>query len=412
MNMPVYKLGGASAEAARRLLLAQMQVEATQPPIQYPISMADMQTLAQNFYAQVNNLARKELMPLLTTLGLDSSVIAVNCTEGAHPRAYETYPQIYTNGGDTPAFFMYPPVSYKGTHFVPADSKLLTEKESEAANNRLFAGGWCDPISVLPVKPQGVALPDDFDPASSTYDIYGKGHAIPNIFLPAGASRIALDTHTQDKKRFDAHMHELTEALKAAVLKQAEISLGEDDIQGDGMYVNLMYSLTSTPEIEISLRRDGKSQGSLMMAGQPLPMPSSADYETKAANSRGSFIITPASAPTTTEGQYIKALYDTIPPMPSLNDAPALGVPANAAVYAHRYGGADFLYYTASENIPTPQDAKPVSFALYSWVRHDDEDRGRGITPPPMPAALQAEWTKLGLQTHHTPTEKLAFSPA
>lgn len=412
MNMPVYKLGGASAEAATRLLLAQMQVEATQPPIQYPISMADVHTLVQIFYAQVNNLARKELMPLLESLGLDSPIIAVSCTEGAHPRAYETYPQIYTDGGDTPAFFMYPPVSYKGTHFVPADSKRLTEKESEAANCRLFAGGWSDPISVLPVKPQGVALPADFDPASSTYDIYGKGHAVPNIFLPAGASRTALDTYAYEKTRFDTHMHELTEALKAAVLKQAEISLGEDDIQGDGMYVNLSYSLTNTPNIEISLRRDGKSQGSLMMAGQPLPMPSSADYETKAAESPGSFIITPASAPTTAEGQRIKALYDSIPPMPSLNDAHALGVPANAAVYAHRFGGIDFLYYTASENAPAPQDARPVSFALYSWIRHDDEDRRRGITPPPMPAALQAEWTKLGFQTHHTATEKPAFSPA
>ncbi|NBX66154.1 MAG: hypothetical protein EBQ96_04075 [Proteobacteria bacterium] len=395
MMHKVYKLEGSALDAAKRIHMARITMaKLFGPKIVLPMTFSEISSLSQKFHAEAYAKMRTEIPELLERTGLATPVIVIKQEAGTLPRAYREYPSIYTNGGENDGIYLYAPIAHDGSWFVPPDSRLLDYKESDAVGNALFAGGWSDPLTIMPLAMEGTELPRGFVPPTDM----GEPRFPARIFLPQGASYNDLNDHLAKRAAWNDHMSRLADAVRDAMLVSAHASFDPSVVGGDGFYVNMSYAIQAgAPQITASLRRDDKG-GDFMKAGQPLPLPDSADY-VAAPFTHGEYRITPNANPTTDFGRTIAALFGNVPPFADVADYPSLATPDGRGPIHHNYGGIDFLYYSGlTANDPfVPAGAKPVSNATYWWIRNDEEDRNRGIVPPPMPASVVAELMRLKL---------------
>ncbi len=425
----VYALAGRSLEAALRLE-RELAKELQTVPVLQKGSLRDIGDSWDGMYKGLLARLEKDAPHVLTLTGLKSPAVQVFKGPQTLPGAYEEYPKIFSSPEKIPAYFLYAPVDYKGRHFVPADAVLLTDKESQNIDNRLFAGGWLGNAPIVSIKKQGVATPTDYVAPSETElrkaFSYAKNDHV--TYLAAGRSLEIVEEYRARTREWERKIKAACRAIEAAAGKtKTEILLGLP--AGEDVRISATYSYSSgggdKATLLLSIRREGKN--SIWDAGKTVDaLPSPAFHLSNREG--GEYIVTARTD--TAEGKKLAALIDAIPLTPGLRDYPELyanfdikhdqisrmlGV--NGVVpQAVEVDGRTVLVYSISpkskENGFCPPGAKPFPAEAYEWLRSNEGDRNMGITPPPMPKEivdiLSAADTALptGKKRPHTPKPK------
>ncbi len=412
MTSALYRLGGKAAKAAKALMHYQDRLQAGVPPVQYPINMADLMELGRIFHDSAADAAEREHADKLVMLGLDQPSVCVEHKKDCLPRAYEEYPSIMTSEFGDGIFYMYSPVRYDGTHFVPAESERISGEEEFAVGEKLGGGGWLNPIPVMPRTRRGVPLPADYVPMPVPEDD-GPSYFHPmRVYVADKASMLAVEAYERDKAAWSKAMERLLEAAKALVMQEANAQVNAGRLHGDGLYINSSYRIANPPSIELTLCRDGHGRSG-MTAGKDIDIPASAHYTaTRVAHGRG-YIITPPyrfaelhkvltseaapdglpvpeGARATPESVAFTALYHAVPHCPVLSEYGDLAAPDGTAPSHVKRGGFDLLIYSVPDEVAEfcPKGAKRISNAMHEWMLRDESDRSMGVEPPPMPDAL------------------------
>ncbi len=401
----VYKLAGRSLEAAL-LLERELAKELLTVPVLQKGKINDIRDSWDGMYKGLLARLEKESPDVLTLTGLNSPAVQVFQGPQTLPRAYVEFPKIFSSPKKTPEYFMYAPVDYKGRYFVPADAVLLTDKEEQIINNRLFAGGWLGNAPIVSVKKPGVATPADYVAPSAVKLRKAFSYAQNDrvIYLAAGRSLEIVEDYRARTQDWESKIKAACRAIEAEAKKtKTDILLGLP--AGEDVRISATYSYSSgggdKATLLLSIRREGKN--SIWDAGQTVDALPSPAFHLSNREGGGDIVTVRTDTP---EGKQLAALIDAIPLTPGLRDYPELfanfdikhdqvsrtlgvnGVVPQAVEVDRR----TVLVYSASpknkENKFCPPGAKSFPAEAYEWLRSDEGDRNMGITPPPMPKEI------------------------
>lgn len=383
----VYKLAGRSLEAALRLG-EELQAEIAQKRPQQTGTLKDIGDSWQSVYSALKTRLASEAPELLTETGLTSPSVQIFQGPQSLPRAYEVYPDIIVSPERNPEYFMYVPVDYKGDHYVPADGILQSEQEVGRLSARLFADGWLGNGPIVATPRKGVETPADYiAPAQSELRAaFPYAANDRTCFLAEGRSLAAVKDLRRRTDEWKQSIDQVFTAAKAAVEEMRDQILAFLPA-GEDFYINTSYSYSQQPgdqaRLELSVRRAGKT--GMMQAGQPVALPAIPAFEIR--NDEGVMRI--AARTDTPEGRAFAKLLEAIPSTPSLQEYPELHASKRAPQQAVDLGGHTLLIYNAAPEGFCPPGAKPFPTEAYEWLRADQGDHNMGVTPPPMPLALQ-----------------------
>ena len=413
----VYKLQGKSLAAAKELEKFAETHWKAQPPVVYPINMLDLQRRSQEIYAAMMRKLHDENPALEAATGLDKPVTKVLSGIESSPRAYVSWPEIFTTAvGPKSEYFMYAPISHDGSHFEPEDGVALNEKQEQRAGNLLWAGGWIGNAPLAPRPDFGVPVPAGFDPATSNIlqrnGLSSETETV-RVFKAAGASLAAVHSLQNQEAAHNEAVTRLFDHIKSMAPTTAQL------YKADGspgpvvkVYANLSLSDDgeNTPRPTISIRIDG--------SGEPVGVKESEGYIVAAPAHGGDVYIVP-NVNSEAGKQFAELLNHPDLRRKDVRNYPQLRYPAapdsvggqfqeaakdfSGLPLIRDFGGDHYLVYRVERDkndptLPGPAGAIPVSPAAFHWLDADATDGMRGISPPPMPPEIAAELGKAGPQ--------------
>jgi hypothetical protein len=415
-----FELAGESLEAALELE-KEIRAELKRVPVQQTGNLGDIQESWAAFYAGLLKRLETEKPELLELCGLHAGAVQVTEVKDGMPRAYLSFPQIFSSPEKEPRYFMYAPVDHAGHYFEPEGATQVTGAREKQVNDLLFAGGWLGNAPLVTAKREGVALPADYTPPSAVKGPPGAETRGWRCFVAEGESLSAVE----DCERRTQEYHAAVERVRGIVEMLAEKEFPEllkKAPPGEELRAQVSYSyggaLEGKTEIRLSVRLEGKAN--MWNAGKTVPLADGPHYAL-ADTGYGEYVVT--AKPGTVEGRLLDALMKEIPPTPSLADYPALlgdfrfkpsDIEAALGIdgvvpQARNLGGKKLLVYhtdDAAKSDFCPPGAKPLSTAAFLWLQADEADRNTGVTPPPMPPAIAA-----ALPPPPKPGFKLPFQP-
>ncbi|MGB9152598.1 MAG: hypothetical protein WCD70_05875 [Alphaproteobacteria bacterium] len=316
------------------------------------------------------------------------------------PRAYHAYPIIYVPnkkyGDSKPDLYFYAPIDYKGAHFVPADARKLDAKEAEIIGLGLFMGGWSNPICVLGKSDIGVAMPEDFNPATDSVFSSYTPLQTETCFIAQGRSMECL----RDMKQRKQEWRDACEAVYCEIEKIIPILLGTKDalapadanklLGKEDVYIN-RYTYSDE-------KRGGETKLCISVrekhSSNPIE-PLNSAYFLVRKTLRGDYEVGPNIY--SAEGKPLKNLLDAVPRAPSAADYPELIDRKDAPPRIQELLGKTLLIYTHPANAETgfcPPGAQPIGPDLRQWLDQDESDKRCNIQPPPMPENLAKLFAK------------------
>ncbi|HEY8963892.1 MAG TPA: hypothetical protein VIN59_05445, partial [Alphaproteobacteria bacterium] len=349
-----------------------------------------MMELYYKFNRRAYAYAQKNHAELLQTLGLDKPTTVVTKAAGQHPRAYETFATIYL--GYRGELYMYVPVAYDGTHFVPAESREITGKKAlYQLGEYLFAGGWDSPPVIMPVQPKGVAIPQDYDPklfkSAKSYRHNMRVYAV----LPANEND-EPDTVAKAQKEYEkadkfyhAKISALLKVVRRVMTKAAQEAPSYKEAKGR-LHIGFSYGHRrgELPDIEPSLSRG---------FGSPVrPLVPESPHYALIRGSGGNAVVRPLKKPTTPEGKEIVRLFKAVPDhRPELNEfLPSVG---EHSAFVQNLGGVTVLKvsFQNAATLTTPKGTVPLTNKTYEWLEADQTDLNQSVPLPPKPAPVAKE---------------------
>ena len=404
MKNVLYELKGASLAAAHSIdHLLMIAVEKYKP--QNTGNLAEIRKSWDEFYEIFMEEISQTEPELLDHIGLTTAAITVQSEKDALPRAYKEHPLVFASPEKRPRYFMYSPVDYKGQHFKPEDGQKITGKDEQAIGELLFAGGWLGNSPLISPAVRGVALPQDYqlhsNPKSLTEEFkHTRPTATYRVFTLQGRAQDLITDFQTRKDENEAAMTSVFDAIKEACAE----TFPEMKIEKPDLYVNQSGSYGTADRaasFSFSLRRMSLGGERVAMTDTPYFF-----YE----KSEGEYQITPRLD--NAKGlAFAEKLY-AVKTAPSLGDYPELladfdftptdiesmiGV-NGVEPQLRELSGLNLLVYNSDDKVSSsfcPPGGVPVSTALYHWLRHDEEDRNTGRTPPPMPSILLEELVSL-----------------
>jgi hypothetical protein len=428
MEQVVYKLEGRSLAAAKELEAFAESYWKAQAPVQYPISILDLQIHSQQVNTGMMQKLQDERPDLMKACGLDKPITKVQTGIDAYPRAYVSWPEAYsTFMGANSEYFMYVPVGHDGSHFEPEDGVLLDAQGVNRAGNLLWAGGWQDNAPFAHRPDVGIDLPASFDPKSEHVQernaLADENTAI-RAFKVAGDSLAAMQDLRRREKAYSDAVNALFEHVKDMAPKTADLPArkGKSARTAD-IYANLSLSEDDDgkPVVRISLRLEGK--GDIMEAGQPVPVKDTEGYIVSSGAQYGEYEIVPNL--NSEAGKKFRDLLDSPDIIRTdIRNYPVLRYPADPGVSAQfqaaaaknfagfpvqrTFGGDEYLIYRVARDdnpdLPGPKGAIPVSPQAFNWLEADASDRMRGIASPPIPKDIADELARLNQSGGAGPT--------
>ncbi len=403
----VYELSGRALAAAKRLE-EELRIELETVPVLRSGNVRDMEDSWNAMYQGLLTRLATDAPDVLKYTGLSSPCVRVFQGVQTFPRAYQEYPHIFTSPEQKPRYFMYAPFDYKGDHFVPADSKRLSDKAEQKTGDLLFAGGWLGNAPIVNVKREGVATPADYvEPSQS--DLRKEFSYMANdrvTFLAAGRSLALVEDYRARTEDWKKKLKIACDAITAATEKLKPIILSVLPT-GEDVRISTTYSYAMNggdkATLLLSARREGKV--GLLSGGKAVNIPDSPAY-TLGERNGGDYEVVPRHD--TPEGRALAALIDAIPQTPSLGDYPelcanykikqttignAIGVNGIIPQVVDVEGYTVLLYNTApkdKKNPFCPPGAKPFPVEVYEWLRSDQGDRNMGLALPPRPIEVTA----------------------
>lgn len=168
VTLKIYKLEGRSLDAAQQLE-AIVTDHFKKDPIRFEgRNIVDINTEARERSEKLIADLEKSHPDLLKATGLSTPVISVRQERDGWPRAYLTWPDIYSTPTQNPSYYMYVPAGYDGNQFKPEDAvEIIGAKKKARLRSVLFADGWLDNPPILARAEKGTALPDDFSLSKS-----------------------------------------------------------------------------------------------------------------------------------------------------------------------------------------------------------------------------------------------------
>ncbi len=400
----VYELQGETLRSAKRLYNLLHHWGNAHPVDWQGKNLLEITRLQDENFTRFTALIAEKVPQLVQDLGLTHTAVQIKGFTGGLPRAYTERPTCHIAPHDQQKIYIYAPIDYKGQHFIPTDARLLDETEEQRVGQSLWAGGWSDPITLVPAKRSGTALPADFDPAQHqtlTPHHLGDNPAKPYRFFKAGGETLAiLNGQGQDKDEYSKKTDQLFRAvtgLKNKLVKAGAIS----GVQSPkDVYFNFALHTEDNgrPKLEISARRDG--------TGEPFTLIDNAWFISTGKISGGDF-VTPN--PATPEGQALQKFFDAVPENPDQSGFPKALLSTDPVTPADQYDGMVgplekplirhypdgiyLAYRTPADGIGTftPPGATEISKAEFLWLEADEGDKNTGITLPPKPDLPQLQ---------------------
>ncbi|MGZ9097187.1 MAG: hypothetical protein ACXW30_02690 [Micavibrio sp.] len=394
VNFVVYELKGKSARAAVIFYNLLESAHKANPIDWQGKNMLEIRKLADEFYTKFLEKIQPSNQKVYATLGLDQQQIQIQGYKDGQPRAYADRPACYL-GSETPRkFYMFCPVDYKNQHFVPEGAIRLTEAQAEKIGQQLWAGGWSDPVTVIPSKRVGTALPADFDPAK--HIVLDSHHLAddankPYRFFKAGGQTLAtLNALDQAKTTYSAKTSQLFKALDSLKTKLFDAGAIKGVATAKDFYFNFSLGTDSAgrPALQISARREG--------TGQPLNIEHNSWFKAH-GKAGGDYFVEPDAG--TAEGLALKAFFDAIPNNPDqqafppelLNPETVTPVdkldgmfgPLSKPLIRHFPDGVYLAYRVNNNSTFVPPGCTEITQAEFLWKEADENDRNMGTTPPP-----------------------------
>lgn len=384
-----YELKGESLDAAIELDLRVRAALSTKPVATTGRSLLDVHNDYRRQYNAVLDEIRRDDPALAARCGLSAPVTQVEAQDGAHPRAYHVYPEIFGTSAKMPMYLMFCPVNYKGDHFKPADAVAVDDKDMSGTDmghtiyKNLF---WVADGPVIDAGKNGVAMPHDFNPATAT-TIPGQGLRPDRCFRAGGDALYTLDRMEQEKELFNRTWKAFSDGVQQWARKTAPDN-----------YCNMsLRTVNGANVLEISLRGRG---------GTPVPLKSpdwiinkqlSRDWYNPVTGDKEHVIlqeyeVEPNTA--TEEGRKLYMLLKAVPLSPSAQAYPDIEVTSSKGTHkpvVHRFPQGIYLAVHGvpdDEKVIAPRGCIGAPAAELIWLDRDRRDREWGITPPPPPAAL------------------------
>jgi hypothetical protein len=406
----MYKLEGESLKAAQQVIIATERF-LKHNPVQFTgRNMKDIGDDYNKAYGSVTQFIAKHKPEILEQLGLDKAAIRVVDTYGHFHRAYSIFPRLYMSEMDG-SIYMYSPVDYKGEHFRPKDSILLSEDGTKRAGDKLFMGGWGSPYPILPRAEQAVDMPKDFNPQYATMLgndplLRKDGDRQYRFFMTRknGESENIIREYKDKSKHEMNSFTVLTDHIRDqfnAIAKSNNVLDTDPSRKYYPTFMRTKDKASGKAEVIISVFHEGFSPN-----GQTAKFSEQGDYfDTERKNNIT--ILVPHSR--TPEARTIKELFDKMTNGPSLEDFPRIMYPEaikptdsvdgmfgdRRTPIIRELGNDTVLEYRVNKGKPLnfcPPDSVEVSEALYLWLKENQEDAQKGYNLPPMPPKLLKEY--------------------
>ncbi len=384
-----YELKGESHDAAVEL---DMRVRAvlSQNPVPYGRSLLDINNDYQARYQAALADVRRDDPALAAKCGLASPTIQVDVQDGAHPRAYHTYPEIFGTSAKAPLYLMFCPVDYKGNHFKPPGAVPVnpTDLSGTDMGHSIYKNlYWVAEGPILDAGRGGVALPADFN-AAAAHTIPGHGLRPDRCFRAGAEALQTLEKMAKDKELFDTNWKAMADGIQNWCERNHP-----------GHHVNIsLRNENGANVLQISLRE--QKTGSAVPLNSPdwiinkqirrnWTNPMTGQSEEVILKE---YEVEPNTA--TKAGCELYNLLKSVPMMPHAQSYPAIEVTSSNGTQkpiVHRFPQGIYL---AAHNIPDGEKITPprgcveVPPAELIWLDRDRRDREWGVTPPPPPAAL------------------------
>lgn len=346
---------------------------------------------------EMSNTLRQNNPNIITDLGMTERAIQVRSYYKGKPRAYAVSPECYTDNPERDQFYIYAHVDYKGDHFVPPDAIRQNETDAKKIGAMLWAGGWSNPITVVPQTRRGVALPADFN--AKTHNTLKQSHLGDNpkrpyrFFMVGGATLVTLQKMEQDKITYSERITQFFDALKSIIPALIQENALPGVTNKKDVYFNssLATDHAGRPVPRISPRRDG--------TGEILPLHSNAAF-TALPTGHHDYIVVPNLA--SEQGRALQAAMDAIPPNPATAGFPVSLLNTDSVTAADKLDGAfGPLNQPLVRNFPSgtvlayrvnrgrdnnhfvPAGCTEITQAAFLWMENDQNDRTMGTLPPP-----------------------------
>lgn len=384
-----YELHGESLDAAIELDVRVRLALSQKPVATTGRSLLDLHNEYRRQYDAVLDEIRRDDPALAARCGLTAPITQIDAQDGAHPRAYHAYPEIFGTSAKMPMYLMYCPVDYKGDHFKPADAIQCDPKDFSGTDmghsiyKNLF---WVADGPVIDAGKRGVALPIDFNPQTS-HTIPGPGLRPGRCFRAGGDALYTLDKMQQERERFDRTFKAFSDGVQAWARKISPEH-----------YCNMSLRFENGANVlELSLRERGGNPVALKSTDWIINKQLSRDWMNPMTGAKEhvtllEYRVEPNTA--TEEGRKLYSLFKAIPPMPSAQTWPDIEVTSSKGTHkpvVHRFPQGTYLAVhdiPDGEKIAPPRGCTEAPVSELIWLDRDRQDREWGITPPPPPAAL------------------------
>jgi hypothetical protein len=327
---------------------------------------------------------------------MDHKAIQIRSFRKGQPRAYAAGPECYTAIPERDLYYIYSHVDYKGEYFVPPDAELQDAEQAKKIGSMLWAGGWSNPITVVPQNRHGVALPADFK--AKTHHTLKQNHLGDNpkrpyrFFMAGGETLAALDQLAKDKEIYSQRITAMLDTFK----KLTPLMLAENAVPGitkaQDIYFNSSVATdpAGRPVLRVSPRREG--------TGEVLPLLNCSAF-TAITTGHNEYIILPNMA-----SEQGRALQDSINAVPNKlrpHDFPAALLNTDHVIAADKLDGAfGPLNQPLIRHFPegivlayrvngkgrdsfTPAGCTEISQAAFLWMEMNYNDAVSGTRPPP-----------------------------
>ena len=263
-------------------------------------------------------------------------IITVQEHKGSAPRAYQSWPDIHVDHQqDSLDFYIDMPRDYQGGLFQPPGSTPLLQKDWWA-----FRNSYGDMYEPYGRRPQGVALPADYQPKFAQE----KG---ASFFLLEGRSLEIYNAWLADQDKAQKAVSSLMKAW------------------GGGS-----HSYCGTELVSVEFKKAPGEGWIKQESGFRHPQ-----Y---------------APDPATETGRAILKIYADLPQRPGPVELhQRFNLHAAKGVFPQIHttdNGLVIAEYKA--DTPPPPGAKPIDSRVFNWIKADRSDRLCGMTPPPPPADL------------------------
>jgi hypothetical protein len=254
---------------------------------------------------------------------------------------------------------------------------------------------------MLPVTRAGVATPADFMPHSADYKAsFQPESRQQRCFIPGGESLAAIEDCDRREAEWKAALERACTHINKVIGQQVP-ELLKTLPAGEGVRISATYTYGGSYGKKTQLLVSGSMTGaaSIMNAGKRVELLQNNHCRLERYHGGDYKVISRRDTP---EGKELAKLVRAIPPRPELADYPVLHadfhfqpgqieqmVGANGVV-PRIWDIAPYrvLVYNSDDSVKSdfcPRGARPISTAVFEWLKSDQGDRNMGITPPPMP---------------------------